>query len=38
MLDGAERAWTSQETHLNSTNYARDKPQTSEHLLARQMP
>ena len=31
--DGAQSAWTLQETHRNSTSYARDEARTSERLL-----
>ena len=31
-------AWTLQETHRNSTSYARDEARTSERLLDQQMP
>ena len=33
-----QSAWTSQETHRNSTSYARDEVRTSECLLDRQTP
>ena len=36
--EGAQSAWTLQETHRNSTNYARDEARTSERLLGRQTP
>ena len=36
--EGAQSTWTLQETHRNSTNYARDEAQTSERLLNRQTP
>ena len=36
--EGAQNAWTLQETHRNSTNYARDEARTSERLLDRQTP
>ena len=36
--EGAQSAWTSQETRRNSTSYARDEARTSEHLLVRQTP
>ena len=36
--EGAQSAWTSQETHRNSTSYARDEARTTERLLERQMP
>ena len=36
--EGAQSAWTLQETHLNSTSYARDEARTSERLLDRQTP
>ena len=36
--EGAQSAWTLQETHRNSTSYARDEARTSERLLDRQMP
>ena len=36
--EGAQSAWTLQETHRNSTSYARDDARTSERLLHRQMP
>ena len=36
--EGAQSAWTLQETHHNSTSYARDEARTSEHLLDRQTP
>ena len=31
--EGAQSAWTLQETHRNSTGYARDEARTSERLL-----
>ena len=34
--EGAQSAWTLQETHRNSTSYARDEARTSERLLDRQ--
>ena len=34
----AQSASTLQETHRNSTNYARDEARTSERVLDRQMP
>ena len=34
----AQSAWTLQETHRNSANYARDETRTSERLLDRQTP
>ena len=36
--EGAQSAWTLQETHSNSTSYARDEARTSERLLDRQTP
>ena len=36
--EGAQSAWTLQETHRNSTSYARDEARTSERLLDRQTP
>ena len=36
--EGAQSAWTLQETHRNSTSYARDEARTSKRLLARQTP
>ena len=33
-----QSAWTLQETHHNSTSYARDEAQTSERLIDRQTP
>ena len=36
--EGTQSAWTLQETHRNSTSYARDKARTSERLLDRQTP
>ena len=36
--EGAQSAWTLQETHRNLTSYARDEARTSERLLDRQMP
>ena len=34
----AQSAWTLQETHRNSTSYARDEARNSERLLDRQTP
>ena len=34
----SEKNWTLQETHRNSTSYARDEARTSERLLDRQTP
>ena len=36
--EGAQSAWNLQETHRNSTSYARDETRTSERLLDRQTP
>ena len=36
--EGAQSAWTLQETHRNSTSYARDEARTPECLLDRQTP
>ena len=36
--EGAQSDWTLQETHRNSTSYARDEARTSERLLDRQTP
>ena len=36
--EGAQSAWTLQETHRNSTSYARDEARTSKRLLDRQTP
>ena len=36
--EGAQSAWTLQETHRNSTNHARDEAHTSERLLDWQTP
>ena len=36
--EGAQSAWTLQETHCNSTSYSRDETRTSELLLDRQTP
>ena len=36
--EGAQSAWTLQETHRSSTNYYRDEAGTSERLLDGQTP
>ena len=38
MPEGAQSAWTLQETHRNSTSYAQDEARTSERPLDRQTP
>ena len=36
--EAAQSAWTLQETHRNSINFARDEVRTSERLLDRKTP